>query len=146
MVVIAIWRILGYCWAVSQGIAVLILQMPHRDRMLLSLSLSLSFSLSLFSLSLSLPLPLSLPLSLSLSLSLSHTHTHTHIHDIHTHMLAHSVLFCTALIWHPIHEDMFCSGGSDGSILFWMSKLAHVFADFCYLDKKKKKMEKKNGN
>ncbi|XP_054769067.2 pre-mRNA 3' end processing protein WDR33-like [Lytechinus pictus] len=25
----------------------------------------------------------------------------------------------TAIAWHPIHEDMFVSGGSDGGILFW---------------------------
>lgn len=25
----------------------------------------------------------------------------------------------SAVSWHPIHEGLFCSGGSDGSILFW---------------------------
>ncbi|XP_072021412.1 pre-mRNA 3' end processing protein WDR33-like [Amphiura filiformis] len=25
----------------------------------------------------------------------------------------------TAISWHPIHEDLFVSGGSDGSLLFW---------------------------
>ncbi|XP_077867575.1 uncharacterized protein LOC100375879 [Saccoglossus kowalevskii] len=26
---------------------------------------------------------------------------------------------CRAIAWHPIHENLFCSGGSDGAILFW---------------------------
>jgi len=25
----------------------------------------------------------------------------------------------SSVSWHPIHEGLFCSGGSDGSILFW---------------------------
>lgn len=25
----------------------------------------------------------------------------------------------SAVSWHPVHEGLFCSGGSDGSILFW---------------------------
>lgn len=24
-----------------------------------------------------------------------------------------------AVAWHPVHEGMFASGGSDGSLLFW---------------------------
>ncbi|XP_048581038.1 pre-mRNA 3' end processing protein WDR33 isoform X2 [Nematostella vectensis] len=27
----------------------------------------------------------------------------------------------TAIAWHPIHENLFASGGSDGAIMFWMS-------------------------
>jgi len=27
-----------------------------------------------------------------------------------------------ALAWHPIHECLFASGGSDGAIMYWMSK------------------------
>ena len=28
--------------------------------------------------------------------------------------------FClTAVAWHPVHEGLFASGGSDGSLLFW---------------------------
>ena len=27
--------------------------------------------------------------------------------------------FLQGLSWHPIHENLFASGGSDGSILFW---------------------------
>ena len=25
-----------------------------------------------------------------------------------------------AISWHPIHESLFVSGGSDGSMMFWM--------------------------
>ena len=25
-----------------------------------------------------------------------------------------------AVAWHPVHESLFASGGSDGAILFWM--------------------------
>lgn len=25
----------------------------------------------------------------------------------------------TAVAWHPVHEGLFASGGSDGSLLFW---------------------------
>ena len=25
----------------------------------------------------------------------------------------------SAVAWHPIHEGLFCSGGSDGSVIFW---------------------------
>jgi len=24
-----------------------------------------------------------------------------------------------SVAWHPVHEDMFASGGSEGSIIFW---------------------------
>jgi len=27
-----------------------------------------------------------------------------------------------ALAWHPVHECLFASGGSDGSIMYWMAK------------------------
>ena len=26
-----------------------------------------------------------------------------------------------AVAWHPINETLFCSGGSDGSIMFWQA-------------------------
>lgn len=26
----------------------------------------------------------------------------------------------TALAWHPIHESLFTSGGSDGCVMFWV--------------------------
>lgn len=29
------------------------------------------------------------------------------------------VLVSTAVAWHPVHEGLFASGGSDGSLLFW---------------------------
>lgn len=25
----------------------------------------------------------------------------------------------SSVAWHPIHEGLFCSGGSDGAIMFW---------------------------
>jgi len=28
-------------------------------------------------------------------------------------------LYIKAVQWHPIHEDLVVSGGSDGSIMFW---------------------------
>ena len=28
-------------------------------------------------------------------------------------------LFPTAVDWHPCHESLFASGGSDGAIMFW---------------------------
>jgi len=28
-------------------------------------------------------------------------------------------LLVAAVAWHPVHEGMFASGGSDGSLLFW---------------------------
>lgn len=31
-----------------------------------------------------------------------------------------SILFCAALAWHPVHESLFASGGSDGSLMFWI--------------------------
>lgn len=35
-----------------------------------------------------------------------------------------NMLFCFCLVssavaWHPVHEGLFASGGSDGSLLFW---------------------------
>ena len=30
------------------------------------------------------------------------------------------VCACLAVAWHPVHESLFASGGSDGAILFWM--------------------------
>lgn len=29
------------------------------------------------------------------------------------------VCLCPAVAWHPVHEGLFASGGSDGSLLFW---------------------------
>lgn len=28
-------------------------------------------------------------------------------------------LLSSAVAWHPVHEGLFASGGSDGSLLFW---------------------------
>ena len=28
--------------------------------------------------------------------------------------------FFVAISWHPIHESLFVSGGSDGSMMFWV--------------------------
>lgn len=34
--------------------------------------------------------------------------------------LRHVVVFLSsAVAWHPVHEGLFASGGSDGSLLFW---------------------------
>ena len=31
------------------------------------------------------------------------------------------ITFCfQAVAWHPIHESLFASGGSDGSMMFWV--------------------------
>ena len=30
------------------------------------------------------------------------------------------LLLSVAVSWHPIHEKLFASGGSDGAILFWL--------------------------
>ena len=30
------------------------------------------------------------------------------------------VLILTAVAWHPIHESLFASGGSDGQVMFWL--------------------------
>ena len=27
-----------------------------------------------------------------------------------------------ALAWHPVHECLFTSGGSDGAIMYWLAK------------------------
>ncbi|KAG4103854.1 WD40 repeat-like protein [Neocallimastix lanati (nom. inval.)] len=35
----------------------------------------------------------------------------------------------TAVQWHPIHEDLFVSGGSDGSIMFWRVGVDHYLSD-----------------
>lgn len=38
-------------------------------------------------------------------------------------------LLVTAVAWHPVHEGMFASGGSDGSLLFWHAGWAlHPFS------------------
>ena len=34
-------------------------------------------------------------------------------------MLVLILLFDPVVAWHPIHEGMFSSGGSDGAIIFW---------------------------
>ena len=31
-----------------------------------------------------------------------------------------------ALSWHPVHEKLFASGGSDGAVLFWLVGLVCV--------------------
>lgn len=36
----------------------------------------------------------------------------------------------SSVSWHPIHEGLFCSGGSDGSILFWNVGYANSLAFF----------------
>lgn len=33
--------------------------------------------------------------------------------------LPERLLVSTAVAWHPVHEGLFASGGSDGSLLFW---------------------------
>lgn len=30
------------------------------------------------------------------------------------------ILLVAALAWHPVHESLFASGGSDGSLMFWI--------------------------
>ena len=53
-----------------------------------------------------------------------------HIHSLHSSQLLTVsnlrnpylmlfVLSLAAIAWHPIHENLFVSGGSDGGILFW---------------------------
>ena len=37
----------------------------------------------------------------------------------HTDKLA--VVVILAISWHPIHESLFVSGGSDGSMMFWVA-------------------------
>ena len=68
----------------------------------------------------------------SLAIYFSHTHnTHTHTSLVRacTHTLlvfyTHIGLFSffshsPAVSWHPVHEKLFTSGGSDGAILFWL--------------------------
>jgi len=34
----------------------------------------------------------------------------------------------TSAVWHPFHERMFCSGGADGTILFWEVGMEHPTA------------------
>lgn len=36
----------------------------------------------------------------------------------------------SSVAWHPIHEGLFCSGGSDGAILFWHVGLVTMFLFF----------------
>lgn len=42
-----------------------------------------------------------------------------------------------AVAWHPVHEGLFASGGSDGSLLFWHTGLGQVHVcplfSLCYL-------------
>lgn len=43
--------------------------------------------------------------------------------EIVCHHLCYYYVFVVcipAVAWHPIHEALFASGGSDGSIMYWM--------------------------
>ncbi len=31
-----------------------------------------------------------------------------------------TILLFSAVRWHPVHEHLFASGGSDGAIMFWL--------------------------
>lgn len=33
----------------------------------------------------------------------------------------------TAVAWHPIHEGLFVSGGSDGAVMFWNMGLVYIY-------------------
>ena len=33
--------------------------------------------------------------------------------------------------WHPVHETLFASGGSDGSLMFWLTGYENIDDDFC---------------
>ena len=33
--------------------------------------------------------------------------------------------FVAAVAWHPVHETLFASGGSDGSLMFWLVGYVH---------------------
>lgn len=35
----------------------------------------------------------------------------------------------TAVAWHPIHEGLFVSGGSDGAVMFWNMGLVYILLD-----------------
>lgn len=37
------------------------------------------------------------------------------------------VFISVAVHWHPLYEEMFASGGSDGSIMFWLMGLVELF-------------------
>ena len=37
------------------------------------------------------------------------------------------VFISLAVHWHPLYEEMFASGGSDGSIMFWLMGLVERF-------------------
>lgn len=37
------------------------------------------------------------------------------------------VFISLAVHWHPLYEEMFASGGSDGSIMFWLMGLVARF-------------------
>ena len=37
------------------------------------------------------------------------------------------VFVSVAVHWHPLYEEMFASGGSDGSIMFWLMGLVELF-------------------
>jgi len=38
------------------------------------------------------------------------------------HLCCKFLCMSVALAWHPIHECLFASGGSDGSIMYWLTK------------------------
>lgn len=37
----------------------------------------------------------------------------------------------TALAWHPVHEEIFASGGSDGAVMFWAVGSDKVHEEKC---------------
>ena len=39
-------------------------------------------------------------------------------------------LLLAVLAWHPVHETLFASGGSDGAILFW--EVGYVIFTYVY--------------
>ena len=41
------------------------------------------------------------------------------------------VFVSVAVHWHPLYEEMFASGGSDGSIMFWLMGLVELFDVWC---------------
>ena len=41
------------------------------------------------------------------------------------------VFISVAVHWHPLYEEMFASGGSDGSIMFWLMGLVELFDVWC---------------